>query len=156
MQSDVCLTLPMQSYLTLPGLHLLMFKINERNVPWYLSGVKWNYLCLVKSTNHMLQWKYGNRKMSKNEDCFKSSWTHLTTPSQNFVEAWWWWWSLFWSTSHSKWCTSYNAPPTSRKCAADRLLQASGGASELPFHDWKSPEIIWSETLTVCQKKSRK
>jgi len=32
-----------------------------------------------------------------------------------------WWWSLFQSTTLGKWCTSYNAPPTSQKCAADRL-----------------------------------
>jgi hypothetical protein len=30
------------------------------------------------------------------------------------------WWSFFRSTSLSKLCTSYNAPPTSRKHAADR------------------------------------
>jgi hypothetical protein len=51
------------------------------------------------------------------EGRLKSSWTHLITPSQNFVEVQWW--SLFWSTSLSKWCTSYNAPPTSQKHAAD-------------------------------------
>jgi hypothetical protein len=47
-----------------------------------------------------------------------SSWTHLTTPSRNFVEVRWR--SLFRSTSLGKRCTSYNAPPTSRKHAADR------------------------------------
>jgi hypothetical protein len=52
------------------------------------------------------------------EDRLKSSWTHLITPSQNFVEVRWR--SLFPSTSLSKLCTSYNAPPTSRKRAADR------------------------------------
>jgi hypothetical protein len=34
-----------------------------------------------------------------------------------FVEVWWQ--SLFQSTSLGKWCTSYNALPTSWKCAAD-------------------------------------
>jgi hypothetical protein len=45
------------------------------------------------------------------------SWTHLITPSRNFVEVWWR--SLFRTTSLGKRCTSYNAPPTSRKRAAD-------------------------------------
>jgi hypothetical protein len=40
---------------------------------------------------------------------------------------------FFRSTYIGKRCNSYNAPPTSRKRAADRSLQASGGASELPF-----------------------
>jgi hypothetical protein len=48
----------------------------------------------------------------------QSSWTHLITPSRNFVEVQWR--SLFQSTSLGKRCTSYNAPPTSRKRAADR------------------------------------
>jgi hypothetical protein len=48
----------------------------------------------------------------------KSSWTHLITPSRNFVEVRWR--SLFRSTSLGKRCTSYNASPTSRKRAADR------------------------------------
>jgi hypothetical protein len=48
----------------------------------------------------------------------KSLWTHLITPSQNFVEVRWR--PLFRNTSLGKRCTSYNAPPTSRKRAADR------------------------------------
>jgi hypothetical protein len=56
---------------------------------------------------------------------WKSLWTHLITPSWNRMEVRWQ--SLFQSTSFGKWCTSYNAPRTSRKRAADRLLQASGG-----------------------------
>jgi hypothetical protein len=52
------------------------------------------------------------------EDRLESSWTHLITPSRNFVEVRWR--SLFRSTFLGKWCTSYNAPPTSRKRAADR------------------------------------
>jgi hypothetical protein len=46
------------------------------------------------------------------------SWTHLITPSRNFVEVRWR--SLFRNTSLVKRCTSYNAPPASRKLAADR------------------------------------
>jgi hypothetical protein len=57
---------------------------------------------------------------------WKSSWTHLhlITTSPNFVEVRWR--SLFRSISLGKRCASYNAPPTSRKRAADRLPQASG------------------------------
>jgi hypothetical protein len=51
------------------------------------------------------------------EGHLESLWTHLITLSQNFVEVWWWY--LFWSTSLGKQCTSYNAPPTSQKCAGD-------------------------------------
>jgi hypothetical protein len=47
----------------------------------------------------------------------QSSWTHLITPSRNFVEVQWR--SLFRNTSLGKRCTSYNAPPTSPKRAAD-------------------------------------
>jgi hypothetical protein len=47
----------------------------------------------------------------------QSSWTHLVTPSRNFVEVRWRY--LFRSTSLGKQCTSYNAPPTYRKRAAD-------------------------------------
>jgi hypothetical protein len=48
----------------------------------------------------------------------KSSWNHLITPSRNFVEVRWR--CLFRNTSLGKRYTSYNAPPTSRKRAADR------------------------------------
>jgi len=48
--------------------------------------------------------------------CLKSSWTRLITLSWNLVEVWWQF--LFWSTSLRKWCTSYNAPCTSQKCAS--------------------------------------
>jgi hypothetical protein len=51
------------------------------------------------------------------EGCLQSSWTYLNTPSRNFVEVRWR--SLFRSTSLGKPYTSYNAPPTSRKRAAD-------------------------------------
>jgi hypothetical protein len=49
---------------------------------------------------------------------FQSSWTHLITPNQNFVEVRCR--SLFQRTSIVKRCTSCNAPPTYRKRAADR------------------------------------
>jgi hypothetical protein len=55
---------------------------------------------------------------SSYEGRLQSSWTHLITSSQNFVEVRWR--SLFRSTSLGKRCSSYNAPPTSRKRAADR------------------------------------
>jgi hypothetical protein len=52
------------------------------------------------------------------EGRLQSSWTHLIfTPSLNFVKMRWR--SLIRSTSLGKRCT-YNAPPTSRKRAADR------------------------------------
>jgi hypothetical protein len=85
------------------------------------------------------------------EGSLKSSWTHIITPSRNFVEVRWR--SLFQSTSLGKWCNSYNIPPISRKRVADRLPQASGGTSELPFHDWKSPEIAWGKIWTVRRKR---
>jgi hypothetical protein len=47
----------------------------------------------------------------------QSTWTHIITPSQNFVEVQWWF--LFQSTSLGKQWTSYDAPPTSQKCATD-------------------------------------
>jgi hypothetical protein len=52
------------------------------------------------------------------EGRLQSSWTHLITTSRNFVEVRWR--SLFRSSSLGKRCTSYNAPHTSRKRAADR------------------------------------
>jgi hypothetical protein len=60
------------------------------------------------------------------EGRLKISWTRLITPSRNFVEVRWR--SLHRSTSLGKRCTTYNAPPTSRKRAADRLPRASGGS----------------------------
>jgi hypothetical protein len=62
--------------------------------------------------------KRRTRYSHKYEGLLQSSWTHLTTLSRNFVEVRWR--SLFRSTSIGKRCTSYNAPPTSRKRAADR------------------------------------
>jgi hypothetical protein len=52
------------------------------------------------------------------EGLLQNSWTHLITPSRNFVEVQWR--SLFRSTSLRKRCT-YNAPLTSQKRAADRV-----------------------------------
>jgi hypothetical protein len=52
------------------------------------------------------------------EGCLKISWTHLITPSRNFVEVRWR--SLFRSTFLGIRCTSYTAPPTSRKRATYR------------------------------------
>jgi hypothetical protein len=73
----------------------------------------------------------------------QSSWTQLITPSRNFVEVRWR--SLFRSTALGKRCTSYNAPPTSRKRAADRWSLSKFLASELHFRGWKSPEIARDE-----------
>jgi hypothetical protein len=53
----------------------------------------------------------------KYEGRLRSSWIHLITPSRNFVEVRWR--PLFLSPSLGKRCAFYNAPPTSRKCAAD-------------------------------------
>jgi hypothetical protein len=52
------------------------------------------------------------------EGRLQSSWIHVISPSRNFVEVRWR--SRFRSTSLGKRCTSYNAPPTSWKRAADR------------------------------------
>jgi hypothetical protein len=52
------------------------------------------------------------------EGRLQSSRTHLITPCRNFLEVRWR--SLFRSTSLGKRFTSYSAPPTSRKRAADR------------------------------------
>jgi hypothetical protein len=63
----------------------------------------------------------------------KISWTHLITPSQNFVEVWWH--SLFQSTSLGKRCTSCNSPPTSWQCAADHWSLRN-------FMPWSSPFLV--------------
>jgi hypothetical protein len=55
----------------------------------------------------------------------KSLWTRVITPSRNFVEVRLW--LPFRSTTLGKRCPSCSAPPASRKRAADRLPQASGG-----------------------------
>jgi hypothetical protein len=52
------------------------------------------------------------------EGHLQNSYTHLITPSRKSVEVRWR--SLFRSMSLGERCTSYNAPPTSRKRAADR------------------------------------
>jgi hypothetical protein len=79
---------------------LKMFKLKSQGGTWYLVS--------ILPITHI--WMC--------EGCFKSSRTHLITPSQNFVEVRWR--SLFRSTSLGKRYTSYNAPPTFRKRAADR------------------------------------
>jgi hypothetical protein len=63
--------------------------------------------------------------------------------------------SHFRSISLGKRCASYNIQLKSRKRAADRLPQASGGASELPFHGWKSPEIAWEETYPLFPSRTQ-
>jgi hypothetical protein len=55
--------------------------------------------------------------MSLYEGRLQSSWTHLITPSRNYVEVRWR--SPFRSTSLDKRRASYNASPISRKRAAD-------------------------------------
>jgi hypothetical protein len=82
---------------------LLMF------ISLWLSPETFGYT-LVCVCIFMYVWIYEGRS--------QSSWTHLITLSRNFVEVRWR--SLFRSTSLGKRCNSYNAPPTSRKRAADR------------------------------------
>jgi hypothetical protein len=65
---------------------------------------------MISHVTHLVRSKYEGR--------LQSSWTPLITPSRSFAEVRWR--SLFRSTSLGKRCTSYNAPPTSRKRAADR------------------------------------
>jgi hypothetical protein len=65
-------------------------------------------------------WRCNIRQMAHEpyyEGRLQSLWSHIITTSRNFVEVRWR--SLFRSTSLGKRCTSYNAPPTSRKRAAD-------------------------------------
>jgi hypothetical protein len=49
---------------------------------------------------------------------YLGGWQCSWTPSRNFLKVRWR--SVFRNTSLGKWCTSYKAPPTSRKRAADR------------------------------------
>jgi hypothetical protein len=71
-------------------------------------------------TNCSLLFTYGTlRPLYTNyEGRLKSSWNRLTAPNRNFVEVQWR--TLFRGTSLHKRRTSYNAPPISRKRAADR------------------------------------
>jgi hypothetical protein len=82
-------------------------------------------------TSVTISWKIYNSHGRNLEICFtydvaifysegrlQSSWTHLITPSRNFVEVRWR--SLLRSTFLGKRCTSYNTPSTFRKRAADR------------------------------------
>jgi hypothetical protein len=72
----------------------------------------------------------------------KSSWTHLNTPSRNFVEVWWR--SLFRSTSLGKRCTSWQRSTHFSKTCCRPLISSKFLTSELPFHGWKSQEIAWA------------
>jgi hypothetical protein len=107
----------------------------------------WNFLLLFPRSSVQIFSALFSQTPSIYEGCLKSSWTQLITPSRNYVEMRWR--SLFGSTSLGKRCTSYNAPPPSRKRAAHHLPQASGRASKLPFHGWKSPGIEWGKIWTV-------
>jgi hypothetical protein len=71
------------------------------------------------------------------EDRLQSSWTHLITPSQNFVEVRWL--SLFLNTSLGKRCTSYNAPPTSRKTRCGPLITSISCLGAPPFSWLEKP-----------------
>jgi hypothetical protein len=100
------------------------FRRNLISIPFIVG---WRELCYDKTSLLVFLTKYYqcdqikedgmirtcsmNGRDEKYEGRLKSLWTHLITPSRNFVELWWR--SLFRSTS-------YNAPPTSRKHAADR------------------------------------
>jgi hypothetical protein len=70
------------------------------------NGIKDTEIWQTVTTRHICQSR------------LQSSWTHLITPSRNFVEGRWR--SFFRSTSLGKRCTSYNVPPIFRKRAADR------------------------------------
>jgi hypothetical protein len=94
-----------------------------------------NSQCFIRDSN----WVPPEHKTDSLLPCYKLldiyegrlqiSWIHLATPSRNFVGMQWRF--LFRSTSLGKRCTSYNAPPTTRKQAVDRwsfrnfLLQSS-------------------------------
>jgi hypothetical protein len=73
------------------------------------AAVAWS-LPLPSSADVNNAWNYEGR--------LRISWTHFITPSRNFLEVRWR--SHSRSTSFGKRCTSYNAPPTSRKLAAGR------------------------------------
>jgi hypothetical protein len=72
------------------------------------------------------------------EGRLQSSWTHIISPSRNFVEVRWR--SLFRSTSLGKRYASYNAPPTSRKRAADRWSFRNFLPRSSLFMVWKDPK----------------
>jgi hypothetical protein len=100
---------------------LLLYTSNTVNVYIYFlccckSNILWPKISDQVGTSSKIS--YTHTHTHTHEGCLKSSWTHLITPSQNFVEVRWR--SLFQSTSLGKRCTSYNATPTSRKRAPDR------------------------------------
>jgi hypothetical protein len=78
----------------------------------------------------------------------QSSWTHLITQSQNFVEVRWR--SLYRSTSLGNRCISYNAPPTSRKLSYGRFKEPLLGwrnnlSGESAMRDWKAAMDVLTE-----------
>jgi hypothetical protein len=99
------------------------------------------------------------------EGRLQSSWTHLFTPSRNFVEVRWR--SLFLrSTSLGKRCTSYNAPTTSQKwsyCRFKRTLFSDGGETlaerqrcAIEKWQWMNSPIRWNPIRTsTIQSRSR-
>jgi hypothetical protein len=109
------------------------------------------YFRLPSALRHMRETKGG--KGAIYECRLKSSWTHLITPSRNFVKVRWR--SLLRSTSLGKRWTFYNVPPTSRKRAADRLQQTSGASDSLftdllfPSRTQKSIAQSWRSTKEI-------
>jgi hypothetical protein len=76
--------------------------------------VLWKVAWIILINRYVKHYWHKNYKY---ECRLQSSWTHRITLNWNFMEVWWRF--LFWSTSLGKRHTSYNAPPTSQKCAAD-------------------------------------
>jgi hypothetical protein len=70
--------------------------------------------CAVSYHSH--NWGFSFWFPSEYKDRLQSSWIHLITLSRKFTDVRW---RLFRRNSLGKRCTSYNAPPTSRKRAAD-------------------------------------
>jgi hypothetical protein len=103
-----------------------------RNVCLPLNKVETE--CVVRCL-YFLANKYGVR--------LESSWTHLITSSRNFVEVRWR--SHFRSTSLAKRRVSYNAPPTSRKCAADRWSLRNFLPRSSVFMIRKAQKLEWGE-----------
>jgi hypothetical protein len=104
-----------------------MIKRTTHNVGWLISIISNSQGPLVSiftreeilRTTSCNEWcaAISTHFINNYEGRLKSSWTHVITPSRNFVEVRWR--SLFRSTSLGKRCTSYNAPPTYRKRAED-------------------------------------
>jgi hypothetical protein len=96
--------------------HLLPYHLAYTNIVTIFHG--WTSCLNLLPPAHNLERSYSFQHYSIYEGRLQSSWTHLITPSRDFVEVRWR--SIFRSTSLAKRCTSYNAPPASRKRAADR------------------------------------